>query len=258
MRIAHLSDPHICRGPAAGQPAASLAKAVGRLLAIEPRPDCVLITGDLADTGHPEEYAALHELLRRCPVPVHLVAGNHDDPAALIAEFGGTPFLGGGTSASYTIEYPEATIIVTCSRIEGSPSGYLGPGQLSWLDKALSASAGRPAFVCVHHPPLRVGLPFMDSMRLTDAAEFGEVIGRHRHVARVLAGHVHRGITAMFAGTIMTIAPSTFRQTALRMHDAEPCGYLHEPTSMLLHVLDGTTCITHDVAVSHASSVFAS
>ena len=33
--------------------------AIGRLLSIEPRPDCVVITGDLADTGHPDEYAAM-------------------------------------------------------------------------------------------------------------------------------------------------------------------------------------------------------
>ncbi len=72
MRIAHLSDPHLMRGPLAAQPAANLAEALGRLLAIEPRPDCVVITGDLADTGHPEEYAVLRTILRRCPVPVHL------------------------------------------------------------------------------------------------------------------------------------------------------------------------------------------
>ena len=57
MRIAHLSDPHLMRGTLAAQPAANLAEAFGRLLAIEPRPDCVVITGDLADTGHPEEHA---------------------------------------------------------------------------------------------------------------------------------------------------------------------------------------------------------
>jgi 3',5'-cyclic-AMP phosphodiesterase len=55
MRIAHLSDLHLTRGPVAAQPAAPLADALARLLARELRPDCVIITGDLADTGHPEE-----------------------------------------------------------------------------------------------------------------------------------------------------------------------------------------------------------
>ena len=37
----------------------------------------------------------------------------------------------------------------------------------------------------------------------------------------------------------MTIAPSTFRQSALRLHDAKPPGYVAEPTSFLLHILHG-------------------
>ncbi len=257
MRIAHLSDPHLMRGPLAALPAANLADAIGRALAIEPRPDCVVITGDLADTGHPDEYGTLRTILRRCPIPVHLAAGNHDDPAALIAKFGDTQFLGNGVSASYTVEYPQATLVVTNSWIHGSPAGYLGPDQLAWIDRTLAGRPEVPAFVCVHHPPLPVGIPFLDGMILTDAAEFADVIQRHPHVARVLSGHVHRGVSALFAGTLMTVAPSTYRQSALRLRDDQPPGYVAEPTSFLLHVLDGTSCVTHSVAISHAAAVSA-
>ena len=117
MRIAHLSDPHLMRGPLAAEPAANLADAIGRALAIEPRPDCIIISGDLADTGHPDEYSTLRTILRRCPIPVHIGAGNHDDPAALIAKFGDTPFLGNGVSASYSVEYPQATLVIANSWI---------------------------------------------------------------------------------------------------------------------------------------------
>jgi 3',5'-cyclic-AMP phosphodiesterase len=255
MRIAHLSDPHLARGPLAAQPAANLADAIGRVLAIEPRPDCVVITGDLADTGHPEEYAALHAILRRCPVPVHLMPGNHDDPDALIARFGDTPFLADGLSTSYAVQYPEATIIVADSWLAEDPAGQLGPDQLGWLDRTLAARPQVPAFVCLHHPPLTLGMPFLDRIMLTDAAEFAQVIRQHPHVVRVLTGHVHRNVSALFAGTLMTAAPSTFRQSALRMHDAELPGYLPEPTVFLLHLLDGADCVTHSVAISHAAAV---
>ena len=126
MRIAHLSDLHLMRGPFAAQPAAGLADAIGRLLSVEPRPDCVVITGDLADTGHPDEYATLRDILRKCPVPVHLLPGNHDDPGALVARFGDTPFLGNGVSPSYTVEYPEVTLVIASSWVEGSPAGRIG------------------------------------------------------------------------------------------------------------------------------------
>jgi hypothetical protein len=62
------------------------------------------------------------------PGPVHPTIGNHDDPAALGAEFRGTSFLGGGASAAYAFEYPEATIIVADSRLEGSSAGLRTPG----------------------------------------------------------------------------------------------------------------------------------
>jgi Icc protein len=257
MRIAHLSDTHLMTGPFAPEPAEGLAQAIGRLLATTPRPDCVVITGDLADTGSPQEYAALHAILRRCPVPVHLTTGNHDDPAALLAEFGGTRYLGGGGSLSYAVEYPEATVVAADSRLDGSPAGYLGPDQLAWLDRALGARPEVPAFVCLHHPPLPVGIPFLDGMRLRDGTELRDLISRHPHVVRILAGHVHRVISAPFAGTLLTVAPSTYRQSALRMHDAEPPGYLAEPTGFLLHLLDGADCVTHSVAASHASAVLA-
>jgi Icc protein len=257
MRIAHLSDTHLMIEPFAAQPAAGLSQAIGRLLSIEPRPDCVIITGDLADTGNPEEYAALHAILRRCQVPVHLVTGNHDDPAALVAEFGGTRFLSGGSSTSYAVEYPEATIIIADSRLDGSPAGHLGTDQLAWIDQTLAARPGVPAFVCLHHPPAPIGIPFLDGMRLNDGPGLGQTIARHPHVVRVLAGHIHRAISAPFAGSLVTIAPSTYRQSALRLHDSEPPGYLAEPTGLLLHLLDGADCVTHCVAVSHASAVLA-
>jgi 3',5'-cyclic AMP phosphodiesterase CpdA len=70
MLIAHLSDLHLMRGPLAAGPAAGLADAIGRLLSVEPRPDCVVITGDLADTGHPDEYDYAEVLADRAhPLP---------------------------------------------------------------------------------------------------------------------------------------------------------------------------------------------
>ena len=51
-------------------------RAVARL---QPRPDVVVITGDLTECGLDEEYAHLNHLLRRfLPMPVFVIPGNHD------------------------------------------------------------------------------------------------------------------------------------------------------------------------------------
>ena len=46
-----------------GVPAAKLEACVAHLNAMSPRPDIVLLTGDLVDFGRPEEYHALRRIL---------------------------------------------------------------------------------------------------------------------------------------------------------------------------------------------------
>lgn len=241
-------------GPLSAEPASGLYAALGRALALEPSPDCVLITGDLADHGQPEEYEALREILAGVPVPVHLMAGNHDDRGALLQAFARTAYLGGGERARYRVDYPEATLVVLDSLDPGRGGGRLGTDQLAWLDQELSRRPAVSTFVGVHHPPVAVGIPFLDSIGLDDGPAFAEVVRAHPQVVRVLAGHVHRPVTAAFAGTILTTAPSTYRQSSLTMLADRPIGYLAEPTGFLLHWLTDSGCVTHTVPVSHAAA----
>lgn len=246
--IAHLSDPHLTTGPLAAEPAAGLYRALTRVLALEPRPDCVVITGDLVDHGRPDEYEVLRELLRRYPVPVHLVTGNHDGREALREAFG-------LAETSYAAEYPEFTVVALDSlRPELGDAGLLGEEQLAWLDETLARRPGVAAFVCLHHPPIRVGIPGMDAIRLVDGPGLAEVVRRHPHVVRVLAGHLHRVVTAGFAGTVLTVAPSTYRQVDLGMREGRQVSFVAEPAGFLLHRLEGTECVTHSVPSSHTGA----
>lgn len=100
--------------------------------------------------------------------------------------------------------------------------------------------------------PVRVGIPFFDAMDLIDRQALAEVLVRHGHVVRVLAGHVHRPITAPFAGTTVTVAPSTCRRSELRLRDVPGMRSVDEPTGFLLHWIDGFDCVTHLVQLGPA------
>src|SRR5262249_15835778 len=94
MLIAQISDTHILapgklyRGPvqapdgerATGEfdTAGCLSRAVAALNALVPRPDVVVVTGDLVDHSEPEEYEHFFALLAPLQMPFFVIAGNHD------------------------------------------------------------------------------------------------------------------------------------------------------------------------------------
>ena len=91
MLIAQITDCHI-RLP--GKPLYGaldttlyLERAVAALNVLDPRPDLVLLTGDLVDHGDPAEYTRLRDILGRLSLPFRMIAGNHDSRDALAAAF---------------------------------------------------------------------------------------------------------------------------------------------------------------------------
>ena len=75
MLLAQISDLHIKRPGALAyrrvDTGAYLARCVAALNALEPRPDAVIMTGDLVDQGDPEQYEHLRHCSRRCRSLLH-------------------------------------------------------------------------------------------------------------------------------------------------------------------------------------------
>ena len=238
MLIAQISDLHFLpRGTLAFgrvDVAGCLERAIDHLNALEPRPDAVLITGDLTNDGDGAVWAALMEALGRVQAPVYPLPGNHDDrelmrqacaPLGLFADDGPLCFVA---------DLGPLRLIGLDSLIPGDPAGRLGPEQLRWLEARLGEAQEQPILVALHHPPFRTGIDHMDAMMLEDAEALAAVIGRHPQVARVLCGHVHRMVQCRFAGTLGLIAPGTAHAVQLTL-TGEPSRWIMEPPGMLLH-----------------------
>ena len=89
LLIAQISDLHIKRPGelAYGQvdTAAALTRCVAALNYFRPRPQLVVISGDLADTPAAEEYEHLKRLLAPLEIGFAAIPGNHDSRALMRA-----------------------------------------------------------------------------------------------------------------------------------------------------------------------------
>jgi 3',5'-cyclic AMP phosphodiesterase CpdA len=250
MLIAQISDLHVRpKGKLYQGLVASnrmLAQAVEHLEALDPKPDLVLLTGDLVDEGLPAEYAALREILAGLRIPYRLIPGNHDGREALRAAFADHAYLPPQGPLDYAIDAGPLRLVALDTTVPGQHHGAIAEASLAWLDATLGADTDRPVLLMLHHPPFACGIPYLDKYGLEAPDRLAAVVARHPHVERVLCRHVHRPMQARFAGTIAVTCPSTTTQIALRPKpDAPPASFL-EPPACLLHLWrPGQGLVTH-------------
>jgi 3',5'-cyclic AMP phosphodiesterase CpdA len=214
------------------------------------KPDLILITGDLTESGKAAQYRNLTAILRRAlPRPVHVIPGNHDHRETLRTELAHLPGVTTDPSfVQYTVEDQPVRIVMLDTLVTGCPHGELSGGRLDWLDKTLSEQPSRPTLVAMHHPPFVTGIPHMDRIGLLDAVEFTAVITRHPQVERIICGHHHRPIIGRCAHAIVSISPSVAHQVALTFDPNDIGAFTFEPPAFHLHLWTGAGgFVTHTV-----------
>lgn len=231
MIIAQITDLHVRPHNASHgrfNTNASLEIVVDAINARETPPDVVLATGDLGNVGDPDEYAAAKEILDRLKAPVYIIPGNHDARQPLIDAFHDHAYLKTGNGfIQYTLEDFPLRLIGLDTLEDGKNGGTLCDERLTWLSDRLEERRDRPTVVFMHHPPFGV------SMKAQNVSDLRDIIEKHPQVERVISGHIHRVISARFAGTMATVSPSTCYAFAFAppipgeglQHSDEPPGY---------------------------------
>lgn len=249
MLVAQLTDTHIRPHGALAygrvDTAAHLQAAVAHILALTPRPDVVIVTGDLTDRDLPQEYARFRDLTAALPMPLLPLPGNHDSSQGLMAAFPQVAARAAGPRAHHVVDEFDLSLVMLDSTVPGAPHGELGPDGLAFLDRALATRPGRPALVCLHHPPFVTGIHHMDAMNLRDGVALEAVLRRHPQVVGLVCGHVHRAITTTFAGLAATIAPSPAHAVSLTLGAGDPASFHMEPPSLSLHLWQAARLTTH-------------
>src|ERR1019366_3223587 len=158
VRIAQISDLHI-KSPdtlAYGRvdTASALERCVAALNEFKPRPDLVVISGDLADTPTAEEYEHLKRLMVPLRLPFVGIPGNHDSRELMRAAFPSAAYAFSSGPLNQRVEVGGLDLVLLDTSVPGKPHGELDAPTMQWLDATLATAPDRSALVFLHHPPV--------------------------------------------------------------------------------------------------------
>ncbi|MBI4552848.1 MAG: phosphodiesterase [Candidatus Latescibacteria bacterium] len=194
MRFVQLSDPHLVvpeKQPVLGHDTvARLRAAVDAVNRLRPAPDFVILTGDLTNDEQEASYTLVKSILSRLDMPLYPAVGNHDARLPfrriILEEPDPKP-----DRVHYAFDRDGCRLAVLDTLDDGKVTGSIDDAQLDWLDTLLRDDPEPPTVVCCHHPPVPVGVAWMDHLMLQEADRLLRVLDRHPSVRWVLCGHVH-------------------------------------------------------------------
>ena len=212
--IAHLSDPHLIGGGGLHygvvDNVANLRTALGRLAALNPPPQALVFTGDLADQGEPDAYATLREIVEPAAQEMGAIVvwtmGNHDERAAYARGLHDSDDDG---FQDRVHEVDGLRIVALDTSVPGYHHGELRPEQLAWLTDVLATPAEHGTLLAMHHPPLP--LPMLraaELIELHDQQSLADVVAG-TDVRGILAGHLHFSTWSTFAGVPVSVASAS-------------------------------------------------
>ena len=229
------------------------------LVEMSPRPDLLLVTGDLAEEGDDEvSYRRLKEALAGLPFPCFMAMGNHDSRDAFRRVFPEAPAAPDGF-IHYALDELPLRILVLDTLEPGRHGGGFCEARAEWLSARLAEAPGRPTLIVLHHPPIETGLSWMtENPEAEWAARLHSVVERHPNIVAMVAGHLHRPVIARWAGTVLAVCPSTAPQVVLDLAPIDPehadgrAMIVADAPGFALHLWNGERLVTHfDTAEDH-------
>jgi Icc protein len=212
--IAHLSDVHLLANGVkqygAVEPEDGLRKAIERLGRLDPVPQALVFTGDLADRAEPEAYARLRELVEPAAAgmgaQVVWVMGNHD---ARIPYAKGLFDSDDDGPQDRVYDMGGLRIVALDTSVSDYHHGELTDDQLDWLRQLLATPAEHGTVLAMHHPPIPV--PTLEPAAIIELLEqdrLAEVV-RGSDVRQILGGHFHYSSHSTFAGVPVSVASAS-------------------------------------------------
>jgi 3',5'-cyclic AMP phosphodiesterase CpdA len=212
--ILHFSDTHLISGDSSlyGDVDADfyLKQIFAEVVESGARPEAIIFTGDIADTGEPEAYAKARTMAQAFAdatgAELIWVMGNHDDRAnfrmGLLGEAGSTEPI------DNVYQFGGLRIISLDTSVPGHHYGELEQSQLNWLSSVLETKSEEGTILALHHPPVPSVLDMAATVELRDQKSLAEIIS-NSDIRTIIGGHLHYSSFTTFAGIPVSVASST-------------------------------------------------
>lgn len=260
MLIAQITDIHLGFDP--NNPdefnRLRLDATLDALRGLDPRPDLVLVTGDIANDGDDSQsYQRYREAIVDLPFPAYPLMGNHDSRDPFREQFPEVPDVGG--FVQYAIDDHPLRILALDTLEAGRHGGGFCEIRAAWLSDRLDEAPDRPTLLALHHPPIATGIGWLTEDPDAEwIARLRAIVAGRSNIVAMVAGHVHRPIITGWAGTTLIVCPSTAPQVALDLSPIDPeepdgrAMIIADPPGYALHLWDGSQLISHfDTAEDH-------
>lgn len=226
LHFIHITDTHIGANEHyrlyRRDPLAAAQRLVEEINALPFEPAFVLHTGDVIFNPSDEAGALAAEVFSKLKYPIYYVAGNHDEVGVLRVHLLGQPR--GDERLFYDFQVEGYHFIILDTRGQPDPRGEVSEDQLTWLAQICAASNAKAFVICLHHLPLKMGVPWYDNeMRIMNDAALFEVLRPYRERLRgIFFGHIHRAFTGFREGILCSAAASAFAQIQTWPSDLQP------------------------------------
>jgi 3',5'-cyclic-AMP phosphodiesterase len=149
MIIAQISDTHIALDtPDADRRIRDFALTVADINALDPAPDVIVHTGDIAHNGRQDEYAQAVATLANARAPVYVLTGNRDNRAKLCEAFSHRGYLMPDSDfVHYAIDDYPVRLIVLDTLSSGSNKGGFCHERVRHLIDMIDSETTKPIVV---------------------------------------------------------------------------------------------------------------
>jgi 3',5'-cyclic-AMP phosphodiesterase len=211
MIIAQISDTHIALDtPDADRRLRDFECTVADINALDPAPDVIVHTGDVAHNGRPDEYDRAIATLAKARAPVYVLAGNRDNRAQLLSAFSGCGYLKADASfVEYAVDDFPVRLIALDTLSSGSNRGDFCRERVSRLIDMIAADTTKPVAAFTHHPPFEVtvGPDRIHFDRPEAMSALSRALQQSGRVVAVFSGHVHRPAAGHVGSIPATVVP---------------------------------------------------